>query len=469
MNRSLVVAAGLCALAALPHRAVAQERAAAAEQVVNGFEDEADLGRARAVGGSLALERGRAPDGEGWAAVTASADAQVVHLVLDLPEGLDPSLGEALALHVRARAPEGGRPPRLLLRALDASGASLFQRRASDALRGWSERHEPLARWRWDDRVGRWADVRAFEVVAEGAIALEVDHVRVVPGTRGARSALPDPTWLQELAFPGAGDAPWTREAGAFRLMGPASLPPDAAVERTLARLRPLSAWLDRVADGGVRPVGDGPVLVFVLADQAAYEGFFLRLGQAWRVFVTRPTGAGYAVQDLCAFAHDPERGLDRPVIVHEATHALAARRLRLMPGHALHGWVQEGLANYIQLCLHPESLDLRTWRRQFARGVDADSFFRPLRDLTSARPGLDRYAQLASVVGFLVAERPGWLGAIARGLADGRPIDDVLAELKTTLEQLQADWLAWGRATYGSPEVLEGGRHFPLPKEWTE
>lgn len=77
-----------------------------------------------------------------------------------------------------------------------------------------------------------------------------------------------------------------------------------------------------------------------------------------------------------------------------------------------------------------------------------------------------ERQAQAASLVGFLVAERPTWPGAIVRGLADGQPIVDALAGLKISLE-MEPEWLAWGRSAYGSPEVLEAGRHLPLPREW--
>jgi hypothetical protein len=86
---------------------------------------------------------------------------------------------------------------------------------------------------------------------------------------------------------------------------------------------------------------------------------------------------------------------------------------------------------------------------------------------VTSGQPETARYAQLASLVGYLLAERPGWLGAIAAGLADDRSLDDVLAAQGTTLDALEADWLAWGRARFSTREVLEGGRHFPLPEEW--
>ncbi|MCO5171209.1 MAG: hypothetical protein M9894_33310 [Planctomycetes bacterium] len=440
------------------------------EVVLAGFEDDADLKKVGARGATLALERGRAPEGEGWLVATAARPDAPIVVRFEAPGDL--AHHDGLAFHVRARLAEGARPARLRLRALDAAGAELFQRRLSDALKGWSSRSEPFAHWRWGERVGRWSEVRALEVEATGAAALEVDHVRLLPGARGERSALPDTTWLAQLAFPD--DAvPWTRDVGPFRLVAPAALATalssDGALERAAARLRPLAAWLDRVAPEALRPVDDGPVVVLILPDAAAYGGFFARLGSAWRVVIASPRGAGYAVQDLCAVVHDPAQGLDRPVIAHEATHAVVARRLRLVPGDPRHAWLQEGLASYVQLCLHPGSFELRAWRRAFVAGVKDEGPFRPLRTLVDGGVGEANYAQLASLVGFLLAERPGWVGALARGLADREPVADVLARLGSSLERLEADWLAWGRATYGTPAALEAGRHFPLPREWGE
>lgn len=461
---------GLATFASTTTRAVPPD--GAAEQVVGAFERDEDLARVRAGGATLSRgSGGRAPDGEGWLVATGAAGdtTTTISVVLELAPGTDLSAHDGLALAVRARLPERGRPARLQLRALNAAGAPLFQRRMSDALRGWSGRSEPFARWRWGDLVGRWSDVRAIELLAEDALALEVDHVRLLAGSRGARSALPETAWLDGLAFPDSSAAarPWVREAGALRVVGPPSAPPDEALERSLARLRPLSVWVDRVAAAAVRPIDDAPVTLLVLPDRRAFDAFFMRVGQEWRVPVGSAPMSGFTLQDFCAVTHDPALGLDRPVLLHEAAHALVARRLRLPTGSARAEWLHEGLASYLQLALHPSTFDLRLWRRAFVGGVSPDGLFRPLSAVVDARVSSDRYPQLASLVAFLDAERPGWIGALARGLADGQTTATVLASLKSSVAALEADWLAWGRMTYGSPDVLEGGRHFPVPPEW--
>lgn len=444
--------------------------------VVAAFEDGADLTRIRADGATLALgQRDDGVDPRGCLLATSGADVATIAssalaVTLTLPP-LDLTRRGALSLSLRARRPERApssdpdgptsedRPTRVTLRALDASGDVLFVRRLPRQPRhAWTEVVEPLAAWRWgEERAGDWSRVRALEVGADGCATLELDDVRFVGAAASERDA------YAALAFPG--EVPWARETGPFLLLGAPAIPEDDGLERTAARLAPLAAWLDRVAGDAVAPIHDGPVIVLLLADRAAFDGFLERLGVRWRAHIAGPASSGYALQDVCAVAHDPSKGLDRPVVVHEALHALIARRLRLLPGNPRHSWLQEGLANYLQLALHPSSLETRTWRH-FARGTSG--FFRPLREVLVGRTEMRSYAQLASVVAFLLAERPTWLPALARDLAAGSTTAEALARLDSSFDALEADWLAWGRATLASPEPPPDGRHFPLPPEWS-
>lgn len=78
-----------------------------------------------------------------------------------------------------------------------------------------------------------------------------------------------------------------------------------------------------------------------------------------------------------------------------------------------------EGLATYLQLALFPEAMDRAGWL-PLLRGLRPGTPFAPLDGVLEGRAELRHYAQLASVIGFLVAERPGWLGEIALATARG-------------------------------------------------
>lgn len=423
----------------------------------------------RVLGGTVAADVREPARGAASWRLTRAGDAPAA-LVFALPAGVDAARWPALAWRLRAEPTTAAL--RLRWRALDDAGRPLFQRRVEhDAGLVWTRLEEPLALWRWaDGTAGRWADVRGVAlVVEEGPRRLWVDDVRLVgpPATGAAR--LP-PRRLDALAFPER--APWVGRGDGVRLVHALDdLPPRDDLEALLARLEPIPRWLDRLAGGAAPPPDPRPLTVLLHADRAAFEAFLGRLGAAWRAGIAPPRAGGYTLQDVPSVVWDAERGLDRPVILHEVVHAWAARRLGLIPGSPAHDWLQEGLANYLQLCLYPESLPAGTYGRLFARPIDptGGGFFQPLERLTAERAGARRYAQLASVVAFLTAERPAVLAALIRGLARGRTAPAVLAAQGTSLAELQADWRAWGARSFpadGEP-AAGAGRRFPTPPEW--
>lgn len=524
MSRAALFA--LCASLALAPVALADEpprgEGAAPARGLADFEATDDVERARAAGGALAIERGPCPSGEAWARVTsglagdaAAVASGAVELAVALPDGVDLTAHQGVALSVRASWPEGGPEPALRLLARDATGAVLFTRLVRTPRRGaWAEVAQPFELFRWGERVGAWSDVRALALEARGALALEVDALRLLAGQRGAASAWPSAEGLEAFAFPAerglgppppsgatpgasspdaepseggpaAGEAPaagarpegarpWRRDAGPFRIIGAPTTPQDEAVlGRIAARLRPLGPWLARIAPEAARPLHDGPVVVLMLEDPAAYARFFERLGGAWRVRIAPPGGAGYTVQDLCAFAYDARLGLDRPVLLHEAVHALAARRLRLDPGNAAHRWLQEGLANFLQISLFPDVMAPRAWaqvlRRDPSTAATAEGgLLLPLARLEAGEVPIRAYPQVASLVAFLVTQRPGRLGALARGVAAGEPSSAVRERLG--LADLEREWLAWARETLGGPRPEDAQRAaFAPPREWLD
>jgi hypothetical protein len=160
-------------------------------------------------------------------------------------------------------------------------------------------------------------------------------------------------------------------------------------------------------------------------------------------------------------------------VYFHEAVHAMVARRLRLLPGTREHSWLQEGVANFLQLCLYPESLAPQTYPRHFSAPPDGKgkSFFKPIEMLLTGRISTKHYAQLASLVAYMLTRRTDWLRNIALGLSKGKKAEIILSECGTTFKELEEEWFQWGAQRFlgkaGEAKSFEG--HFEPPLEWKE
>lgn len=339
------------------------------------------------------------------------------------PPGYEVDAAGQRALRFRVRA---SRPVVLRWTALDDGGRALFQRRVDFGGGAvWTEIEEPLALWRWGDGVaGDWARVRRFSVSADGEF--EIDGVRLIAGEHEA--------WVRDVAFDGGRFV----EAGGLTIGTDAE---DLDLDRLAARLRPIDAWLSRVFEAPPRPA-----MLLVFRDREAYVEFFKRLGAAWRVSIAPPSAGGYTVQNIAASFFDPNQGADRPVFLHEAVHAAVAARLGLVCGADGHDPWQEALANYVQLAVHPDSLERGAYRTLFSGDLV------PLAGLFAGRATTAQYARLASVVGFLAEEDPARLRAAVT--AEG-----------VDLEALERDWWAWGCRVF-----VDEGRadpHFARPAEW--
>lgn len=415
-------------------------------------------------------------------AAQAAVESRALTIVVPLPAGLDLSRHASLELSVRTPSAEGHPPPVVRLLALDADGRTLFSRRLRDAARGaWSGIAQPLFLFRWGDRVGRWSEVRSLGVATYGGPSLEVDHLRAGAGPRGARSAAPPDGWLAALAFrvaareaapegedeerdAGPAPRPVRIEAGPVRLLlDPAVKEDAAAAARIGERARHIAAWLDRVAAAAVEPLDDAPVEVILAADPDGVNRFLRRLGREWRVDIgSPPRGAGYTIQDIAVIPDDPKLGIDRPVVFHEAVHAVAARRLRIPPGQGPADGLQEGLATYLQFALFPASFDRRQWPAVVER-------WRPLAE-AAKDPGFNDYPGLAGVVAFLVSERPEWLGSLAGSLAHGATFEAAVkaAPGGATIAALDRDWRHWARRTLCDKKAPPDAPHWPIPAEWS-
>lgn len=411
----------------------------------------------------------RSPDaaqGDGCLEITTPEPMQrVAKVTLELAPDLD--LRGMRALHFFIRATPTANPIDLRWHACDAHGNELMQRKFSfDGGAVWTRFDLPLALWRWNNTfVGDWSEVKSLKFQIEDRVSqVRIDELYFEKGTRGAQSAYPSGELYDEIAFENRECR--AVERGGYRIASDArDALNDKDINTLAARLTPLPVWLKRIFGDAHRPLNDQPIPILIFGKEEDYLTFVDRLGTALRVSIAEPGAGGYAIQDIASSYIDPEIGADRPVFFHEAVHATVARQLRLLPGAPLHSWMQEGLANYLQLCLFPESLKLETYERLFKEGIGDSTFFKPLSEILADKVELRHYAQLAVFTCWLATEKTDWLPKLARGLTAGKSAADVLTDLGTGFETVQNEWLRWGRATYKEGEKRE--RHFEVPPEW--
>lgn len=391
-------------------------------------------------------------------------------VIIDLPETLN--LADQCRLLGQVHVPEGATPVKLRWWAVDGENRIIMQRRDAIDRAGWSRFELPLRLWRWGNSyVGDWSDVRRLALRVESDTPrLALDDLRFAGDPNRPGQAVLDAKWYLDLAF---GDRRHraTQKEGLLVATDAVAELSDADLEAIAARLARARHWVRRVFAEVRRPMLHGqPVVLLIFAEDGQYKAFHDRLGEQWRVAIHPPGSAGYTVQDITSATYSRRHGADRPVWFHEAVHAFVTRELRVMTGVKAHSWLHEALANYLQLCVYPESLKRSSYVRHFARPIDERSFFRPLAELLTRRARSKHYAQLASLAAFLVEEHPDWLCRLAVGLADGEPIQDILDDCGTSFEDLQKRWLAWGRKAF-APDAdppAGPGTHFKTPREWS-
>lgn len=387
-------------------------------------------------------------------------------VMIPLDGGIDAARSAGLSLHARGRGGPQGEPIRLRLGLLNGGRRLILQRPITVRADGeWHAIELPLEQFRWGGIAGAWAEARSLSVRIESPFeTVWLDDVRLAARKPRDRTGTER---LRTLAF--ADRDARLAEADGMLVATDAPDLGEADVTRLLGKMRQSRAVIRRLFGDAVRPTdAPTPAALLIFADRQGQAAFWTRAGEAWGARVVPPTAGGYTIQDVATGSYDAAADRDRPVWLHEAVHAVVARDLRLAPGSAAHGWLQEGLANYVQLCVHPQSLPADVYPRQFAAGVQdrPQALFRPLRQVMTERTTGRQYAQVASLVAFLIEQRAAWLPPIALGLADGEPIDKVLARCGTDFEKLEAEWLAWGRKRFAQPRE---GAHFDVPGEFAK
>jgi hypothetical protein len=314
----------------------------------------------------------------------------------------------------------------------------------------------PLRDFRDTDipRVGDFGDVRRIvlhldEAGASDRFPLQFDDLSLRPGTRGPLSCRPTLAQRLAVAFPdGSGVA---LESEHFVLVTDAEPLKGDDGKRLLARLE--EAWL--LLTGAFRVPKELPdkAAIYVAATRDGYVELVRRHMKHFLASTRDPASDGFTILRRAFSSYDAKKGWDRPVYVHEATHAALAEAL----GIASDGnWVQEGMATAVQLRLHPSSARLNRARAFAARAAGEKGPFLPWLDLLSEeRPAIPRYAQLSTIFEFLADQHADRLPAIwAAFQSTPGPLNDSrLRPLASVLglrpQEIEAAWLAWGQSKW--------------------
>jgi hypothetical protein len=409
-----------------------------------------------------------APQGQRYLRLTA-ATTQPGRAYVRLPVPKDIDFTRPDRLTAQVRAPQGDEKVELRWLALGEKGRPIFQRRFMlTPGEKWVKLDEPLRDWRWDSRfIGDWREVREIVLrIESGTRSVEVDDIRV------AGEAQPDARvkWLLELAFEGRPTKHLLEDnllvaTDAVEAFG------DSELSRLLQDMKNVRAFVRRAFANVLKPTeSGGPLALLIFKDNAAHRRFFDRLGERYRAEIAPPSAQGYTIQDMATSTYRAELGPRRPVYVHESTHAIIARDLRLQVGYAPHTPLHEGIANYVQVCVHPQSVSRRTYVDNFAGPIDrgGGGLFVPLRQLFEMRVTTREYAQLASVMAYLLENDPQLLDGLIQGIADGQTASSVIEMSNKTWPQLQESWQAWGRKRFAAGGN-ENGAVFDPPVEFRQ
>lgn len=342
----------------------------------------------------------------------------------------------------------------LRILAFSPGGTRAMLRRFTLDAGDWRKVKLPLRGWRENifDFAGDFRKIIGFTFRWDkGSGEITLDDFRLVKGDRKEKSCYPTLEDRMSIAFPtGKGKA---IESDHFVLMTNAVRLKGRDGKKLLARFEKAYDILsDRFLLPG-KPPYKAPIAIFKKEQQ--YKDYFPRLGVFVGANISPPQSDGYSVLDVAASTYLSEYGWERRVYVHEAVHVA----IRLRTGLRTNGnWIQEGLANAVQLAIYPETAKDVDWAAEFKAFKAGKGLFLPWPYLLAKkRPSLKNYAQLASMMDFLADRHSAKLVQfwLLLSKADKSVHEDgprILEEATgKKIAELQAEWMEWGLKKYSS------------------
>ena len=96
---------------------------------------------------------------------------------------------------------------------------------------------------------------------------------------------------------------------------------------------------------------------------------------------------------------------------------------------------------------------------------ADGSGFFKPLNQVLAGRLATRQYAQVGTLVAYVVDQKPQWLPVVAETSSAGGDAETAFKKCGTTLPELQDAWMKWGAEKVG--EVGDAGALLPVPPEF--
>lgn len=281
----------------------------------------------------------------------------------------------------------------LELQFVEGDGRTRFFRKLEVSHTGWKKFEVPLRWFRWgENRIPRWEKVSRFGVWLRDPAELQIDAVVLERG-KGPQASEVEAQELAQMAFPGVA------AEKIFALDTPQRLVLTDAPQFKLAEFGKHLDLVDAEIQKTLPFLGDPaqrPKLV-VFSTEADYRAFTPRLAARLNAQAEAPRSGGYTLHGVATSYWQGEQ--PRPVFTHEYVHSVLSMRADFDNRSE---WLQEGLANHLQLRFHPQEIG------GIVRGGLADPAQRlPLEELASGKPlPTNRYWQAVTLVELLLGEK---------------------------------------------------------------
>jgi len=335
----------------------------------------------------------------------------------------------------------------------EADGRARFWRKVEVDHTDWKRVSAPLKWFRRSGRIPQWDRVDRFGVWFRSAAAVSLDNFALTVAPEGETGTRASGREICELAFPDE-DAKNIR-IGKSRHVRVFTNHAQLDMEKLTDHLDKVTATVFEKLPFLTAP--EQPVRLVVFSTVEQYRAFPPRLAQKLASAAAPPSASGFTLCGIATSSWNPTYGTLRPVYTHETPHALLAATARLANSGE---WLQEGMANYIQMIFHPQN-DLE---KIVLSGIADPKKHLPLKDLCSGRPiPMNRGWQALTVVRMLAEDESyrEHLPALIAGMQGSGSTQlepHLKAPLGTDWETLTEDWKAYCRRTYGD-DPTETGR----------